>query len=305
MRAAAYRSFLDQLASLLEGGIPILEALALLSKGPSRPIARAAGMLERRIRDGDTVAEAMAGDPQDFPPPHRAVLKAAEKGGLLPEALRRLRDEVDRHIAIRRSLWTRSAYPLLLLVAAAVLLPTVLLAQGRIGAYFLFEALVFGLAGGTAWLCFRWKRQALTLLSGMPFLRGVGESLSLLGLLLEAGIGVREALGLSAAAARSPLLQGELEEAARALEKGSNLTQSLEKVSGIPPIERGEIQSGEHAGSMDRALRRAGRAIEEDAQRRLERVLSVLPFAVYFIAAGVVGTYYVLVMLRHFSAITG
>ena len=61
MPPAAYRFFLDQLATLLKSGIPIRQALSMLERvAPSPRIAERVERLGQRIQKGATLSEAMA-----------------------------------------------------------------------------------------------------------------------------------------------------------------------------------------------------------------------------------------------------
>jgi len=307
VRLAAYRSYLDQLATLLQSGMPILEAHALLEGGPDRQVGEAAGRILRRLQKGAALGEAMAATPADFPRAHSALVTAAEKAGAVPAALGRLRDEVDRRIAAWRTLAARSAYPVFLLVLATLLIPLYLFFQGKTGTYLAIQAAVFLPAAGAAALAYRFRGPAARAARSLPLLSAalkqaaLGESLSLLGLLVEAGIGVREALGITAEAARDPELAGGLRQAARSLDAGRNLAEALSGLPGLPRVAHGTIASGEQAGAMDRALQSAGAALSESANRRLGRLLIGLTGGIYAVAALTVVIIYVRVMLEYFG----
>ncbi len=311
MRLAAYRSYLDQLATLLQSGLPILEALAMLQAGPDREIGETAGRVLRRLGKGGSVGEAMAALPLDFPPPHAALVVAAEKAGAVPATLGRLRDEVDRRIAAWRALLARSAYPVLLLVLTVILVPLYLFFQGRSGTYLAIQAGVFLPVGAGAALAYAYRGRAARFARRLPLLSSalrraaLGESLSLLGLLVEAGIGVREALEIAAKAARAPELASGLRQAARSLDAGRNLSEALSALTDIPKLERGTIASGERAGAMDRALQAAGASLSESAQRRLGRLLIGLAGAIYLLAALTVFIIFLRFMLSYVAQFSG
>jgi type II secretory pathway component PulF len=311
VRLAAYRSFLDQLATLLQSGLPILEALTMLEAGPDRQIGETAGRVLRRLGKGGGAGEAMAALPLDFPPAHAALVAAAEKAGAVPNALGRLRDEVDRRIAAWRALLARSAYPVLLLILTVILVPLYLFFQGKSGTYLAIQAAVFLPVGAGAALAYAYRGPAARFARRLPLLSGalrraaLGESLSLLGLLVEAGIGVREALEITAKAARAPELASGLRQAARSLEAGRNLSEALSALSDIPKLERGTIASGERAGAMDRALQSAGASLSESAQRRLGRLLIGLAGAIYLLAALTVFIVFLRFMLAYLGRLSG
>ncbi len=306
VRLLAYRSLLDQLSTLLTSGVPILEALSGLERSPHREVAACAERLRERIQAGRPLAESMAGDPA-FPPAHTALIGAAERAGAVPRVLLRLRDEVDRAIEARRAFILRTAYPIGILALTALFPPLYLIVQGRTGAYIALELGIFGGAGALAALIHARRKQAFPLLLRLPVLgdalrrAALGESLSLLGLLVGAGIGVREALEITAGAARWPGLSEELHRSAEALKGGRNLAGALESLSGIPSIERGAIASGERAGAMDQALEATGRALEGSAHRTIDLFLRGLAVAIYLFAGLLVVVLYVRAFATYFS----
>ncbi len=309
VRQTAYRQFLDQLATLLTGGVPILEALESLSRSPHGKIAGIASELGRRIRNGAALGDAMAQLRGTFPPAHAALVGAAEQAGATPRILVRLRDEVDRRLEAQRALLGRAAYPIALLALAAILSPIYLVVQGKVGTYLLLQISIFGGAGVLAAVLFKFRRNLESLLPALPFLgclfrrKMLGESLSLLGLLVGGGIGIREALLITAGTTRSPDLSADLKRSARALDAGQNLAGALSSIPGLPPEEQGMIASGERAGAMDRTLESAGRSLEESAQRAIKRLLWALAILIYLTAALIVAILYIQTILGLYSGI--
>lgn len=308
MWPTAYRHFLEQLAQLLTSGIPILEALTTLGESPHGRTGEVSNQLARRIQEGSTLGDAAREMPETFPPAHAALITAGERAGELPRVLIRLQSEVDRGMENQRALLKRMAYPLALLALFVLLVPIKLIFEGRQGTYLLIQVLFFGGAAGAVFLLFRFRRQLLGLLPEVPYLgilvrrAMVGETLSLLGLLIGSGIGIREALVIAADAARFRSLARGLRDADRTIEGGQNFAGALASIPEIPPAERGMIATGEHAGNLDRALESAGRSLEDSGHRRIRAFLIALAFAFYLLMALVIGALYISTMLGTLSS---
>jgi type II secretory pathway component PulF len=307
MRLATYRSFLDQLHTLLQAGMPILEALRGLERSPHGSLALAGGDLAKRIAEGASLKEAAFARPDIFPPAHAALIGAGEKAGSVPTILARLRDEVDRKIEARRAMAAKVAYPVAILALTTVLTPIYLVIQHGIGAYLAVQVSVFGTAAGLIALAWCYRGALVAYLPAVPLFGGawqraaLGESLSLLGLMVRAGIGLREGLIITAEAARLPKLCLELQRAASGLESGLNLSGALGFVSGIEAPIRGAIASGEQAGAIDAALENAGKAIEESASRAIRRLLAGLAYSIYIFAIAVVAILYIRAIIGYFG----
>ncbi len=297
MTLTAYRAFLDQLATLLASGIPILEALATLGRSQHGGIAGAATDLGERIAAGSSLGKAMASGP--FPAGHAAAVDAAERTGSPGEMLVKLRDEVDRHIAARRALLRQLAYPSFLLVACALLPPLYLFFQGRTGEYVLLQVEIFGAAAAAIAAFAALRGPAMSLAGRVPILGhalrrlDAGRSVSLLGTLVGAGVPIRSAVAIAADAAGNAQVAAALLRAGTRIEAGDAFAAAIVGLPGLDPLLLSTITTGEHSGTLERALASAGRALEEGGTRSIGILLRVLPFVVYGIAAIIIGTMYV------------
>ena len=71
-----------QLADLLGGGLPLLNALTLLAKQTEHPrLRQIVHALAESVRDGQPLSEALAQHPDVFPPLYRSMVRAGEVGG--------------------------------------------------------------------------------------------------------------------------------------------------------------------------------------------------------------------------------
>ena len=312
MLLSAYRALLDQLATLLAGGVPILDSLEGLRSSPHGAVARAAASLLPAIRAGRSLAEAMAeAGAGIFPPAHAAVVGAGERAGALPRILLRLRDETDRRIESRQALLRKLVRPVAILSLAAVLAPVSFIVEGRMAAYVGLQAAIFGCSGALIALGWFYRKRLFPLVAGLPLVgsalrrAALGEALSLLGLLVGAGIGVREALHIVAEAARRPDLAGALRAAAGRLDAGRDLAGALGPLLGSEAAQLSIITTGEKAGDMDRALESAGHSIELSAAQNLRRILLAIPMVLLGITFAVVVLLYIRTVLNYMNQFEG
>ncbi len=226
-------SFTQQLATLIEAGLPLDRALAIQVELAPTPHLRAmmADVL-RSVRGGNSLADALAKHhPRPFSRLYINMVRAGEKGGVLESTLRRLAEFLDESQEFRDALVSALIYPVLLSTvgAAAVVflmtfviprfaaifndlgtaipLPTLILleASGAIQRYWWLLALVVAggvLASRMVLATPRGRLAADRLLLGLPV---VGEVIlktevarftRVLGTLLRSGIGMIPALAV-------------------------------------------------------------------------------------------------------------
>ncbi|KDB10333.1 Type II secretion system F domain-containing protein [Burkholderia sp. lig30] len=111
-RARAVTRFTQQLASLLQAGLPLAPSLEMLAQaaGPDGMPRIAAG-LAREIVAGQRFAAALARYPAQFGPLYRQLIEVGETSGSLGTVLARVAENRERTDALRRKLRAALAYP--------------------------------------------------------------------------------------------------------------------------------------------------------------------------------------------------
>ncbi|HYL01203.1 MAG TPA: type II secretion system F family protein [Steroidobacteraceae bacterium] len=110
--------FSQQLVSLLDAGLSLVEALeALAQKESSAGTKRILDQILARLFEGQTLAAAIAEHPATFPDLYVASVRASEKTGALREALTRYIAYQQQADALRKTLVNACIYPSVLLVA--------------------------------------------------------------------------------------------------------------------------------------------------------------------------------------------
>jgi len=110
--------FNQQLAALLRAGIPILQAITMLSRRATSVRLRAVlEEVETAIRGGAALSQAFAAQGSIFPRIYTASILAGERSGALDEVLSRYVSYMRRSVGLRRKIRGALAYPAFLLVA--------------------------------------------------------------------------------------------------------------------------------------------------------------------------------------------
>jgi type II secretory pathway component PulF len=289
--------FYQQLAAMLDAGVPMERALeSLKNAAPSRRLREVDGMILERIRAGGSLADAVGEHEAVFPALHRELIGVGERTGSVERVLRHLATMMEQMEAIRREITAQMFYPLLLLHLSVVVAPLPALVFTRdYGAYGLSVLLSLGVLYGVAavlWgLSRRILRDRLTLAAAdrlvlaLPMVGKLHRDLSLtrffaaLKALLNAGIGILEAMPRAGAASGSALLAAAAREAAPALKRGEPLLTAM--AAALPPDALSLMTTGQESGRLDEMLDHLERHFFEESRRRLRALASWLPKLIY------------------------
>lgn len=297
--------FNQELLALLRAGIPLAEALAALAEKESRPaVARVLAGVLQDLREGRSLAAALAARPEAFPDLYQALIRAAEHTSDLEPTLARYIDYQRQMAQIRDKLIAAATYPaLLLLVGGALMLfllifvvprfaqifesvggelpwlSQVLLDWGRFVAeqgYLAMTVPVF-LTAGAVYVLFRPRGRAW--LVGMawrqPRLRArlrvfeLARFYRTLGMLLRGGIPAVAAMGMVDGTLSATLRPG-LRAAISALREGRGFAFTLDAQGLATPVALRMLAVGERAGNLGEMLERAAEFHEEENARWLE-----------------------------------
>lgn len=119
--------FSRQLATLLQAGIPLLQALDVLAASLTHPGVRSLTLnLHQQVADGAGFSRALERFPQHFDALYRSMVEAGEQSGSLDRMLERLACHLERRESlkgrVRKALWYPACVILIGLLVTALLL---------------------------------------------------------------------------------------------------------------------------------------------------------------------------------------
>lgn len=328
--------FSQELLSLLEAGLSLVEALEGLVEKETTPASRAVldGLISR-IREGARLSDAIAAQSDQFPPLYIGIVRAAERTSDLGQALRRYIDYQTRLDMIRNKIVSATIYPAVLFVVGGVvciflmtyvvprfaavykdsgremaLMSKLLLAGGEfLGAH---TALVLGaLALGVSALVWVLRRNSREGRWGEIAKRipGIGERARILeisrlyltlGMLLEGGIPIVVALGMVESSV-SHENRAALRLACADVSNGEPLSQAFERHLLTTPIALRMLRVGERSGQLGAMLIRSANFYEGESARWIERFSKVFEPALMAIIGGIIGVIIVLLYMPIFD----
>ena len=318
------------LAALLKAGLTVDRALQIAMPLARSAAAQAviARLLES-VRQGATLSDAFARHGAGLPGYYTSMVSAGEAGGSLPSAMAQLVVLVSRQVKVRERLRAALVYPALLasmvLVTLLVLLVFVLprfellfaestaslpfstrmvLALGHgVSRYWWLGISVIG-AGG-AWCYMRWRTESgrerldrwmlksrWTL--GLPAGIDGARLLRTVGTLCEGGQPLTVALHIAQGTVANRAMRSGLRQAIRDVQAGATLSQSMTKAGVFPIVAVQMSRVGEETGNLEQMLQAAADVLEEEAQRRLESLVTLavplMTIVMGLIVAGLIGS---------------
>src|SRR5919197_4478771 len=120
--------FCRQFATMVNSGLPILRALAILAdQTDSKALEKVLTTVRIDVERGSSLSGAMAKHPKAFNDLFISMVKAGETGGVLDTVLLQLADTIENEVELRRKIKSAMTYPvvvvcLVLLIMSAMLL---------------------------------------------------------------------------------------------------------------------------------------------------------------------------------------
>lgn len=315
---------LRQLATLVEAGLPLEEALAVVGEqSEAKRSRRLMAAIRARILEGRSLGQALREAGNAFPPLVAASVDAGEQSGRLGLVLRRLADYSESRQNMGQKVWLALLYPLLVAAVAVVVLgallayvmPQVLevfrdfdadlptltrgllaisdgLRQYGLGLMLAGFAIVVALV--LSWRHPQLGRQLERLALGVPLFgtllrkADAARLARTLGLLIGSGVPVVDALGSARAVLGNRCLTDVVDRARVRVREGGELGHALAREKQFDPMMTRMISAGERAGNLDEMLERCADSLEDDLRTRVATLVGLIePLMIVTVAVGV------------------
>jgi len=330
------RLFCQELAVLLDAGIPLYESLMTLrEKEASQSVAQVLSTLTTALSQGKTLSQAMRMQPLAFSSLLIASIEASQRTGQTAQALRQHAAYLAWLGGLRDKLVSAAIYPAIL-IGASLLVITFLtvfvvprfadIYEGMGGELPWLSGLLLGagkavgehpwpvLAGLVA-MAFgavaAWRSPSVRAAASARLWRTpvIGPRMRLielaalyrtLGLLLQAGVAVVPAMEASSELV-GPSLRGSLQMATRRVKEGTRLSDSLHQCTLTTPVSLRMMRVGEQTGELGPMLERAATFYDEELARFTEWVGKVVSPVLMLVMGVLIGGIVVLMYLPIFQ----
>jgi len=300
-----------QMATLIQSGIPIEQALSAAAQQAEKPRIKSMMIAIRaKVMEGYTFADSLGEYPRAFPRLYRSTVAAGEHAGHLDLVLNRLADYTEARQEARQKIQLAAIYPIILSVVAVAIVVflltyvvpdiiAVFVKQGQelpqltkimlsasdflssYGIYLLVLLIIAGVAFRLALRKEAFRLQFHRWLLNMPLLKGMvrgtntARYASTLAILSTSGVPLVEAMRIAGEVLGNDHLRQELRGAAQRVSEGSSLKKALDETGYFPPMMLHMIASGEASGELDDMLERTARMQENALQAKIEAIVGL------------------------------
>ena len=316
--------FTQELATLLEGGIPIDKSLAILLSGRDIKIRPIVENLLNGIKSGKSLAEALNSHAKLFSSVYINMVRAGEEGGVLPQVLKRLGMFQEKLQKIRGEIISAMIYPLLLsstgVMSVGALLVYVIPKFSQI-----FEGMGISLPFTTSvlmgvsqysikygWIMFiaafaifflykrvrkdkntsikiDQRKLKLPVVGNLLWKIQISRFARTLGTLLENGVPLLKSMDIVKDVLSNQHLANILITVKANVKEGAGLTVSLAQMGFLPEIAAHLLKVGEETGNLDKMLLKVADNFDTDIEQRTKRLVTMVEPVLILLMGAVIG----------------
>ena len=312
--------FTRQLATMIDAGITIVQALqALAEQTPNKIMRDTIRDICSRVEAGESFSEALGRHPKAFNRLYVAMVGAGEKGGLLAEIMARLATYLENMDRLRKKVKMALMYPTTVTVVAICItifllvkvIPTFqdvysgfgaklpaptqfLIGLSDIVQNYLFYLIGLAGVGVWSWLYFIktpkgrefWDTQRIKL----PIFGTIAHKICLarftrtLASLVRSGVPILEVLNIVSQTVGNVVMEKAIKSAALDIERGEGISAALSKHPVFPTMVIRMLSAGEQTGNIDNMLERVAKFLDEEIEATLSGLMSLIePLLIVFL----------------------
>lgn len=327
----------NQLAVMVDAGVPLATALEGLAKQSENPVLRQTlTSIQHGVEGGENLSTALARFPREFDQTYVNLVKASEASGLLAPMLERIAAQIGAELETRQKVRAALAYPALMLVMSigvsifllayvfpklmpmfetrALSLPTptkvmMVLSTAITGHW---PWLLLGLAagiGGFLWARQQaWGRKALDwfwlnvpVLGPMLRKVTISRSVRTLATTINAGVPVLEAIELCAGVAGNVFYERCWKQVAEQVAAGRQIHEALEGNPLFPATLLQMIAAGEATGKLGEVLTKVSDYFDREVANAVKGATSLIEPVMVLVMGTVIGTIALAMLLPIFK----
>ena len=318
--------FTRQLATMIDAGIAIVQALQALSEQTTNKIMRdVIRDICVRVEGGDSFSDALRRHPKSFNKLYVSMVSAGEKGGLLSEILGRLATYMENTERLRKKVKTAMMYPTVVtFVAIGITIfllvkvipvfkdvysgfgaklpgPTqVLMNISDILKHYIIVVIILGGAAVYGWLSFIKTKPGRqfwdTWRIKMPIFGPIAHKICLarftrtLSSLIRSGVPILEVLQIVSQTVGNVIMENAIKKAASDIERGEGISAALGKNPIFPSMIIRMLGAGEQTGNIDNMLERVSNFLDEEIETTLSGLMSLIePLLIVFLGVVIGG----------------
>lgn len=331
--------FSRQFATMVNSGLPILRALAILGEQTeSKELKKAIIGVRMDVEHGSSLSGGMSKFPKAFNDLYIAMVKSGETGGMLDEVLLRLADEIENEVHLRQKIKSAMTYPiavvgLVFLIMSAMLLfvvpqfesiygelggtlplPTrVLLGMSKIFKGYWW--IVLGLSIAFVQFFKRYKKTEtgrsqidafklrVPIFGNLFHKTALSRFSSTLGMLLKSGVPILQAMDIVVDTVNNRVISRAVIDVQASVREGESIAKPLSRHAVFPPMVVQMLSVGEETGQVDTMLNKVAIFYNQEVEAMVDALTSLIEPLLIAVIGGCVGAAVIALYMPMFDII--
>jgi general secretion pathway protein F len=315
-----------QMASLLQAGIPLAEALRMvIEQAPDKKIEAAFRDIREKVTQGLSLGDAVLQHPAYFTELYSHMVKAGESAGALDKVMVRLANFLQAQTRLKNKVGAALMYPTIMVVIGAIVvsvllafvvpritqllkargqtlpLPTeilitvsdflkgywLLVVLALLGLTILFQMFVNSSKGGRIWDAFKLR---IPVFGDLMKKQAVARFSTTLATLLRSGVPALQSIEVTKSVVDNRVLQDALTTVHDHILEGTDISTPMKLTGRFPPTVCYMVGVGEQAGNLEEMLERVAATYDEEVDLATQKLTSMLePLIIVSLALIVAG----------------
>ncbi|HEV8565246.1 MAG TPA: type II secretion system F family protein [Actinomycetota bacterium] len=339
VKLKALSIFCRQFATMVNSGLPILRALAILAdQTDSEELAKVVTAVRVDVEQGASLSIAMGKHPKAFNNLFIAMVKSGEAGGVLDDVLLSLADMIEKEVKLRSKIKSAMTYPVAVLGLVTLIMSAMLLfvvpqfkgIYGQLGGKLPLPTqmllsmsdgvkkywyIVIGFVALAIFLFRRYKRteagraQVDAIMLKLPVFGSLFHKTALsrfsstLGMLLKSGVPILQALDIVSETVNNKVISRAVVATQNSVRQGESIAKPLAKHPVFPGMVVQMLAVGEETGQIDSMLAKVAEFYNAEVEAQVDALTSLIEPLLIAVIGGCVGAAVVALYMPMFNII--
>jgi type IV pilus assembly protein PilC len=301
-----------QIATMIAAGLSLLRTLTIISEQTeNKRLAKAFAAVRSDVEVGSSFSDAIAKQPDVFPPLMINLVRAGEIGGFLEGSLESIAVNYEAEVKLNGKIKSAMTYPVIVLIIALVAvaamlifivpvfaamfkslnaqlpLPTEFLVVLSNGMVYIGPVIIVGIIAFTVW----WRKYKDTervrkfvdpLKLKIPVFGELTKKVSIarltrnLAMMMAAGVPILRSLSIVGAVSNNWVVETALNKVAESVRQGRSIAEPLAKEPLFPSMVTQMIAVGEDSGALEVMLRKVSEFYDQEVESMTEQLTALI-----------------------------
>ena len=331
--------FSRQFATMVNSGLPILRALAILAdQTDHKEFAKALTGVRMDVEQGGSLSSAMQKHPNAFNDLYISMIKSGETGGVLDDVMLRLATMIEKENELRSRIKSAMTYPVAVVALVGLIMAAMLLfvvpqfksiyaqlggslplpTRILLGASSILKTYWWMVLAGAFVFRFLFKRFKATpqgrlqvdalkhkvpVFGGLFHQTGIARFSDTLGMLLKSGVPILQALDIVSDTVNNKVISRAVVDVQGAVREGESIAKPLSKHAVFPPMVVQMLAVGEETGQVDTMLSKVAEFYNQEVEATVDALTSLLEPLLIAVIGGCVGAAVISLYMPMFNVI--